>query len=227
MAARWAMTTARTAFRMPMVDPLQERLRLTQVLGAAFPVGSFAHSQGLEWAMATGPVGNAQALQDWIAASLAQGALRFDAVLLALALRPGADLDHLAALYDAYLPASGRAVEAAELGMGFAALTDPGAPAYPYVLAVARELRGLSLPHQDMVALFLQTAVASPLSAAVRFLPLGQGAAQRLLAALAPDIAALTRLALASDETALATFAPLADIAAMAQDSLQTRIFRS
>ena len=204
-----------------------DRLRLTQILSPAFPIGAFAHSQGLEWAIASGRVTNGAALADWIAGSLAHGSGRTDAVFLSLARRPEADLAALAALYDSYLPAAGRALEAAELGQGFRSLTAPDAPALPYVLALGRETASLAVPETEILALFLQGLAAQLISVAVRFLPLGQAEGQRVLASLAPLIATTASDCTGADEDQLWSFTPGADIAAMAQAGMETRIFRS
>jgi urease accessory protein len=204
-----------------------DRLRLTQLLSPAFPVGSFAHSQGLEWAIAEGRVRDGAAMQDWVSAVIAQGSGFADAVFLSMGRRPGADPAALADLYDAYLPAPGRRLEAAELGRGFRALTNPQTDELPYVLALARETSALKVPEAEVLGLFLQALAAQLLSVAVRFMPLGQAEAQRVLSALAPVIAETARRASGAGEEALGTFTIGADIAAMAQEHMETRIFRS
>ncbi len=220
------MTTGRTAFPWRIMAEL-DRLRLTQILSPAFPIGSFAHSQGLEWAIAEGRVRDGAGMEDWVAAVIARGSGFADAVFLSMGRQPGVDLAALAELYDAYLPAPGRRLEAFELGRGFRALTDPGAPELPYVLALARETVALRVPEVDVLSLYLQSLAAQLLSVAVRFMPLGQVEAQRVLAALAPVIADAARRASGAGEEALFTFTPGADIAAMAQEHMETRIFRS
>ena len=72
--------------------------RLLTWLSPAFPVGTFAWSQGLETATATGRVADAASLKDWIGGSLAHGALKTDAILLAHAYRGETDATKLAEL---------------------------------------------------------------------------------------------------------------------------------
>ena len=220
------MTTGRMAFRWRIMADL-DRLRLTQILSPAFPIGSFAHSQGLEWAIAEGRVRDGAGMQDWVAAVIGRGSGFADAVFLSMARADGTDLRALAELYEAYLPSVGRRLEAAELGRGFRAVTDPGAPDLPYVLALARETSALQVPEVEVLGLYLQALAAQLLSVAVRFMPMGQGEAQRVLAALAPVIADAAQRAEGACEEALFTFNIGADIAAMAQEHMETRIFRS
>lgn len=220
------MTTGRMAFPWRIMADL-DRLRLTQVLSPAFPIGSFAHSQGLEWAIASGAVRDGAGMEAWVAAVISRGSGFADAVFLSMGRRAGADLDALAELYEAYLPSVGRRLEAMELGRGFAALTTAGPVDLPYILAVARETAALDIPEAEVLALYLQALAAQLLSVAVRFMPLGQAEAQRVLAALAPVIAEAAQRASGAGEEALFTFTPGADIAAMAQEHMETRIFRS
>lgn len=208
-------------------DPALDHLRLTQILSPAFPIGAFAHSQGLEWAIATGRVTTGAALQDWIDTVLRFGSGRSDAVFLSLVRHADADLAALAALYAAYLPAAERALEAAELGRGFRTLTNPESPSLPYVLSLGQETARLQVPEEEILALFLQSLAAQLISVTVRFLPLGQAEGQRILAALAPAIADTARACTGAGEDALWTFTPGADIAAMAHETMETRIFRT
>ena len=219
------MTTAPMASRTPMAE--LDRLRLTQILSPAFPIGTFAHSQGLEWAIAEGKVASAADLERWIEAVIRFGSGKADAVFLSMARRQGAELGDLAAVYSAFLPAAERAIEAAELGRGFQTLTTPGAPALPYVLALGRETRDLAVPEAEVLALFLQSLAAQLVSVAVRFLPLGQAEGQRVLARLAPAIHDTALAAQGAGIEAVATFTPGADLAAMAHETMETRIFRT
>src|SRR5580704_10132875 len=52
-------------------------------LSPAFPVGSFAYSQGLEWAVENGDVHDARSLGGWLVELLTFGAPRADAILFA------------------------------------------------------------------------------------------------------------------------------------------------
>ena len=52
-------------------------------LSPAFPVGSFAYSQGLEWAVESGDIHDARSLGGWLVDLLTFGAPRADALLFA------------------------------------------------------------------------------------------------------------------------------------------------
>src|ERR1700692_2653673 len=64
-------------------DPDPALLPLMLWLSPAFPVGSFAYSQGLEWAVENGDIHDARSLGGWLVELLTCGAPRADAILFA------------------------------------------------------------------------------------------------------------------------------------------------
>lgn len=57
-------------------------LRLLQLVSPMLPVGAFAYSQGLEWAVETGWVSGEQALEDWLSDQLCQALAFVDLPIL-------------------------------------------------------------------------------------------------------------------------------------------------
>ena len=208
------------------------RLVLAQWLSPAFPVGGFAYSQGLEWAIAAGEVGTAEALRGWLEGCLAQGAGRSDAILLCLALRgpdsgPESGLDDLAR---ALAPARERLEETEAQGAAFAAAVGAlgmQVAAAPYPLAVGRAARGLGLEATEVAALWLQAQATNLVQIAVRLVPLGQGDGQRVLGAVQPLILALAEEAAQAgpEEFGSATFR--ADLASMQHETMEVRLCRT
>ena len=207
-----------------------DRLALMQWLSPAFPTGAFAYSHGLEWAIAAGDLRDAASVGAWIADVLRFGAGRTDAILLAHALR-GHDADSLADLARALAPSAERLRETDEQGAAFAAtvgaLTGRALAPRPLPVALGEAARTLDLPAEEVVALALHAFAANLVSAAVRFLPLGQTEGQRVLASLHPLVAELAREAVAAPLDALATSAFRADLAAMRHETLDVRIFKT
>lgn len=207
------------------------RLLAVQLLSPAFPTGGFAYSQGLEWAMAEGSVRDAATLADWLRDALVHGAGWSDAVLLSLALR--ADADHVALddLARALCLSSERLTETRDQGAAFArtvaALTGTAPDPAALPVAVGRACVGLALPRTEVIALYLQGQMLNQVQAAIRFLPLGQTAGQRVLAALAPLILRQAARAATATEDELGGCAFGAEIAAMRHETMETRIFRT
>jgi hypothetical protein len=62
-------------------------------LSPSFPVGAFAYSHGLEWAVEAGDIIDARSLQGWLLDLVEFGAPRSDAVLFSVAFRCAAAAD--------------------------------------------------------------------------------------------------------------------------------------
>jgi urease accessory protein len=201
-------------------------LRLVQWLSPAFPVGSYAYSHGLEWAIAAGEVTTAEELRGWIGAILTEGAGRTDAILLAHALRPATDLAALSELAQALAASSERLVETLDQGRALGQTL--GAPeSLPYPLALGRAARGLGLPVDQVLALYLHAFASTLVQAGVRFIPLGQTEGQGVLAALHPVILAVAKEATEQGLDQIGSGAFRGDLAAMRHETMDVRIFRT
>ncbi|MEL7212543.1 MAG: urease accessory UreF family protein [Pseudomonadota bacterium] len=201
-------------------------LTLTQWLSPAFPLGSFAYSHGLEQAMADGVVQNAADLQVWLTETLRFGAGRVDAVLLCHALA-GADLADTA---QALAASKERWDETLAQGTAFAeTLRAMGHDQRPAALpvAVGEAARWLNLTPQEVTQLFLHAFASNLVSVAVRFVPLGQSEGQTVLAALHPIIAEVAEAAASTPLDQIGAGALMGDIAAMAHETLDVRLFRT
>jgi len=211
-------------------NPTADLLQLAQWLSPAFPTGAFAHSHGLEQAIAAGEVADADALECWVADTLMYGAARLDAAFLVSAMT-GRDPDRLSALARAMAAGRERLDETMSQGTAFAAtvsaLTGQDHPPRPLPVAVGVAARALSLPPADVAALYLQSFAATLVSVAVRVVPLGQTAGQQVLAALHPVILAVAAEAAQTPPEEMGTLALRGDIAAMAHETLETRLFRT
>ncbi|MEP7241375.1 MAG: urease accessory protein UreF [Devosia sp.] len=212
--------------------------RLLTWLSPAFPVGSYAWSQGLETAIADGRVTNVADLSAWIGDALAHGGLRTDAIILAEAYRASADsarLADLATLSLALAASSERRAEAMLTGEAFviaaktwpadvfARLPDP----CPYPVAVGAIAAGQAIGLSDALIAWLTAGVHAQVSVAVRLVPLGQTAGLKVIAALEPEVAALAARAAEMTLDDLGSIAYAADIAQMRHETLGVRVFRS
>ena len=207
------------------------RLLAVQLLSPAFPTGAFAYAQGLEWAMDAGAVRDGAALARWLGDILEYGSGWSDAVLLSLALRPGADHAALDDLARAMCLTAERLTETLEQGRAFAATSAPltGTSAEPAALpiAIGRAMAGLGLPPAEIIGLYLHGQALNLIQAAVRFMPLGQAEGQRILASLSPVILQLAARAATASESDLGGCAIGAELAQANHETMQTRIFRT
>ena len=206
-------------------------LSLVQWLSPAFPVGGYAYSHGLEWAISAGDITSAAELQRWIGTVLTEGAGRTDAILLAQALRPETDLAALSALAQALAASRERLVETLDqgraLGQTIAALTGQPQPEMPYPVALGAAARGLGLPVAHVLALYLHAFASTLVQAAVRFVPLGQTEGQAVLAALHPVILQIAEEAACAGIDQIGSGAFRSDLAAMRHETMDVRIFRT
>ncbi len=207
------------------------RLTLAQWLSPAFPTGAFAYSHGLEWAIAEGPVSDAATLGDWLAQVMEHGAGWQDAVLLAEALRPGADHDALGDLARALQTSAGRLTETLDQGAAFArtvaGMTGRALGPRPLPVAVGEAAAGLDLPAEEVIALYLHAFASNLVSVGIRFVPLGQTEGQGVLAGLHGTIETLAARAAKATLDDLGSAALAADLGAMKQEGMDVRIYRT
>lgn len=220
-----------------MADPAALQ-RLFTWLSPAFPVGTFAWSQGLETAITEERVTDAAALKDWIGGALGHGALKTDAILLVHAYRSEADAAKLAELAElglALTAASERHLETSLTGetFGIAARAWPSdvfarlpVPC-PYPVAVGAVAGAQRIGLEETVLGYLTAAVHSQISVAVRLVPLGQTAGLQVMAGLESMVATLADTAAKASLDDIGGIAYAADIAQMRHETLGTRVFRS
>lgn len=206
-------------------------LTLSQWLSPAFPVGGFAYSHGLEWAIAEGEATTAEEVQAWVSDVLCHGAGATDAALLAAAMAPGADHGALDGLARALCPAAERLVETRDQGAAFTAAVNAstGSDDAPAALpvAVGRAAARLGLQPRLVAALYLQAFATNVVLAAVRFVPLGAADGQRVIAALRPVCLSVAERAVATPPEEIGTAAMGAELAAMRHAAMAYRTFRT
>lgn len=247
---------------MPPAIPMRERppvgdralVRLMTWLSPAFPVGAYSYSHGIEAAVEAGLVRDHASLADWIAAILAHGVGRTDAVFVAAAMRAAvgddpAALDRVAERATAWRATAELALESAAEGAAFlqavraawphplldalaARLTgndsaplSPPAPTYP--IAVAAAAAAWSVPEDLTVTAYLQAFSSNLVSAGLRLIPLGQTDGLKVLASLEPVIHAVAKEALGMTMDAIGSATLMVDWTSMRHETQYARLFRS
>jgi urease accessory protein len=233
--------TPAVGMTIPMTEVAARHLLLW--LSPGYPVGSYAYSHGLEWAVEAGEVRDTHALQAWLAVIITAGAGRNDAVLAAAAhaaLEQPAELASVAELAVALAPGRERQLETLQQGEAFWRTSLAAWPesrlaalppevterlAYPVAVGLVAAAHGVSLA--ALLPALLLAQVANLVAAGVRLSVLGQTEAQALLARLLPLIEATAAEAatLTLDDLGGAAFR--VDLAAMHHETQRTRLFRS
>ena len=208
-------------------------LDLLQITDRSFPTGSFVHSHGLEWLLKRGPVGLEESLRMRLREQLARFELVF--VVHAYELSPG-DLDerfHSMVLARESREASmqvGRQLLRNAVDLFEIPRLKEVAEGLPYAhhpVAFGIVAGALGIPVRTALVTYAFQAVRGQISAAQRLSRLGQGEAQRMLHGLKPEIERAADTALSYPLEEAAPFTPLLDIASMAHERMDVRLFVS
>jgi urease accessory protein len=229
-------------------------LRLMWLASPALPVGSFSYSEGLESAVEAGLVRTEAEAGDWLRDQLQLTLVRSDLAVAAQAF--GAWQTHDKSHDKSYDSVRATALndwvlctrESAEarqqtMQMGRSLgewlrngeqaqdvriatlMALPQAPTWPLAFALAAVLAGASA-EQALLAHAFGWA-ENMAQAAMKAVPLGQLAAQRMLARLADDIPAAVDAALALPDDQRQAFAPMLAILSSQHETQYSRLFRS
>lgn len=219
--------------------------RLLQLASPLLPVGAYSYSQGLEWAIDSGTVHDGASAQRWIGDALTFYLCRFELPLLAR-LRRCWDADDRAGLArwnDFFCAgrenAEGRA-ETLQMGYSlvrllkdlgtvdaeFVAVLATFAPAsFPLAYAGAASL--WRIPLAASLQAYAWSWAENQASAAMKTIPLGQVAGQRILLALGAQLPDAVAAALVLPDAELSNFAPGLTLAGCRHETQYSRLFRS
>lgn len=220
-------------------------VRLLQLASPALPVGAYTYSEGLEWAVEAGRVRDEAGAAAWIGQVFDAAVASFEAPLLArmMAAWNGSDIAGVRRLNEEFVASRETAELRAEtLQMGFSLarlLRDLGEldeerlvpllqidqPAYPAVWSFAA--CAWSVAPGEALTAYLWSWMENQVMAAVKLVPLGQSAGQRLLSRLGASLPAAAARALTSPDADLSNFAPGLAIACSRHETQYTRLFRS
>ncbi len=228
-------------------DPIGSRssaatsaLALFVWLSPAFPVGAYAYSHGIEWAVEAGDVSDAASLAGWLEDLADHGAPRLDVAVFAAAHRAAADPAALREVNDLAVALAGsleRRLETTAQGTAFlaaaraawpcAALQNFGAGPVAYPVAVGATTAGHGIALEAAAPAFALSLFGNLVSAATRLGAVGQTQGQKIVAALTPRLAAMAAQALLEEPETLGACAFRSDIAAMKHETQYSRLFRS
>jgi urease accessory protein len=236
-----------------MVDEylkIADLLRLQAWLSPAFPIGGFSYSHGLEEAVAVGDVDDLESLFIWIEAAVNQGAGRVDGMLLVAAWRAEDAGDHgrlqeVAEIGEAMRGTAELALESKAQGEAFldtvqaawpngaveaatAAIKQPKINrGVPVAVAVGMVTACHGVPVEYVLPLYLQSFASGIVSAGVRLIPLGQTDGQRLVARMHPIVERAGGATLEAKFEDIGGATPMIDLASMAHEMRDGRLFRS
>jgi urease accessory protein len=219
------------------------QLALLHLCDSLFPVGSFAHSDGLESAVVSGHVTSAADLRDWVRTTLtiSLGAFEGPAVREAFDAMQHCDAGRLSTLDDemrAMRPsAAGRE---ATLTMGTRLLKTwvrlrPSVglqqilgtrERFTFPVAFGMVCAAADVDGTSALEAYFYTRLAAIISAAMRLMSIGQHEAHALLAETLADVPALAADVRASRSKPV-SFVPMMDVETMSHQYVHSRLFRS
>lgn len=216
---------------------------LLHLSDSLFPIGGYAHSDGLEAATSSGAIAGADDVRAWIATLLDETLARGDAPAVVLAWDAFCDgrWSALRALDDevhALRPSSTLRQGSRSLGTrllktwqrlhAHAGLETmlAGDAGWTHPVAFAAACAAIGADSRSAAEAFLYTRLAAAASAAMRLMPLGQLEAHALVAEALERVPTLCD-AVTRRRDLPSAFTPLADIASMRQQYVASRLFRS
>ena len=220
-------------------------VRLLQLASPTLPIGAYSYSQGLEWAVESGTVSDATSARRWIGDLLELVVARSEAAIAWRLITAAQHGDWPAFvrwnnLFRASRETAELRAETEQMGGSLVRLAielelldgaardvlprlDPVALPAAFALAA----RGFAVPGDCALTAYVWSWLENQVLAAVKLVPLGQMAGQRLLVSLGASIPAVAATAMAIDDDEISTFAPGFAIASARHETQYTRLFRS
>jgi urease accessory protein len=216
-------------------------LQLIWLASPALPVGGFSYSEGLEASIEWAGLGTEQAASDWLVDQLHLSLARADLAVLAQAIpawRHG-DMARIHAL-NAWVFQTRESAEfllqTEQMGRSFvewlklhhddaAAVFEALPASYPVAFAFAASRT--EAPVRDACLAFAFGWAENMVGAAVKAVPLGQSAGQRMLGRLAVEIPTAVDLAITLPDDGRQAFSPMLAILSSRHETQYSRLFRS
>ncbi len=219
--------------------------RLLQLASPMLPVGAYSYSQGLEWAIECGDVNNLLSAKTWIADALALYQARYELPIL-YRMYQAWQADDLNTIneWDVYFQAGRDTSEAyaESRQMGYSLrrlLNDVGSlpvalmqkintletPAFPTIYSGVAQY--WAIPAQDMLHAYAWSWIENQVSAAMKAVPLGQVAGQKILLELGESLPDLVAQAMQLETLEISNFFPGLSIAGCRHETQYSRLFRS
>lgn len=214
-------------------------LRILHLASPALPIGAFHFSQALEYAVEAAWVRDERSAFEWIA-GLAENALgTLDLPVLAR-LQAAWLSDNMAAVHrwNAFLLAARETEELRaedrhtgdalrKILAGLDTLDLPAHSGFGYAAMFALACTRWSVQESDMVQAYAWAWAENQVLAAIKLVPLGQTAGQRMLTALIPRLTDISNAALRLDDDSLGVCAVMHGMASARHELQYTRLFRS
>lgn len=216
--------------------------QLLRLASPMLPVGAYAYSQGMEWAVDVGTIWDEASALAWITDLLSFNIGTLEAPVWRRLYRAWQEGDVGSARnwnerFIAIRETAEFRAETLQMGGALKAVLDATreidtglldqieSPAFPTAFSFAAH--GLGVPLREGLTGYLWAWAENQVSAAMKLVPLGQSSGQRILVKLIALLPAIADNALAMQEDGLSNFSPGLAIASSRHETQYTRLFRS
>ncbi|WP_457572162.1 urease accessory protein UreF [Desulfovulcanus sp.] len=217
-------------------------LRLLQVCSPSLPVGAYAYSQGMEWAVHAGWLKNETETCDWILGLMRHSLGSLDVPILARLHRGWKENDiGLVKYWTGFLHSSRESAElqAEDSHMGVAMAKVIGElgilhandwktePVITFATMFALAAAHWEIPVYETCVGYIWAWAENQIAAAIKLVPLGQTAGQRILSQAIKKIPDIVQGGLSLHDEDIGFLAPALAIASALHETQHTRLFRS
>ena len=216
--------------------------QLLRLASPMLPVGAYAYSQGMEWAVDEGTIGDEASALAWITDLLRFNIGTLEAPVWRRLYRAWQEGDvesarHWNERFIAIRETAEFRAETLQMGGALKAVLDATleidtglleqieSPAFPTAFSFAAH--GLGVPLREGLTGYLWAWAENQVSAAMKLVPLGQSSGQRILVKLIALLPEIADNALGMQEDEFSNFAPALAIASSRHETQYTRLFRS
>ena len=219
--------------------------RLLQLASPMLPVGAYSYSQGLEWAIECGDVHHQASAQNWIAdvLNIYQGRYELPILFRMYKAWQAGDMVVISdwdVKFQAGRDTAEALAESRQMGYSLRRLlNDVGSvpaefmakmnaletPAFPTVYAGISHQWEISV--HDMLHAYAWSWVENQVSAAMKAVPLGQVAGQKILLEIGEYLPDCVAQAMRLEDDAISNFVPGLSIAGCRHETQYSRLFRS
>ncbi|WP_438969810.1 urease accessory protein UreF [Methylophaga sp.] len=219
--------------------------RLLQLASPTLPIGAYSYSQGLEWAIESNDVKDVDTAKAWMSEVMHLYLGQFDLPVIKRLFNAWEILDEKAiffwdARYTAGRDSAETLLESRQMGYSLLSLQRDldsfsearlalaeslHEPAFPTIYSVSAVSWEIGL--EETLHAYLWSWLENQVSAAMKTVPLGQVAGQRILTQVSESIPAVVKAAMTLPDDEINNFCPALTIASCQHETQYTRLFRS
>ena len=211
----------------------------------SFPIGSYAYSHGLEYAIESKIIKNTSDLSDWISDFLNYGTCYNDGIIIsnaydAVIKNNFKELENISLIAKAFKPTKEISLESYQQGVSFAHAVSKSLNSkkfdklitiinknISYVIAVACAGAVCNINKLDLVNAYFHAFISNLISAALRLMSIGQTESQILIIKFKKEVELLTNKILLNSLDDLGSSVLIGDWCSAKHEKQYSRLFRS